>query len=261
MPGDWVTLADVTSPYSITGLEPNTEYEVQAQAVNAVGVGAWSDSATATTLQEQPVAATFNAVAGTLAVAVTVNSPLQLSDFDTTGLDVEAAALIEASGAGTVGGTLYADSTNGGSDTVLDGELGLGPDNTVISLIRRQSTTVLRLNDRDTPASFHIGNYFAASGDGNDLTVSLQTANDGLVTFSTLAGGAANAVRFTLTPNALTLLDNIASGDRFILAFTRPGAKPVAATFTAVGGNPGGRRDQGCDRHEASGGHVCRGGG
>ena len=117
---------------------------------------------------------------------------------------------------------------------MLDGELGLGPDNTVISLIRRQSTTVLRMNDRDTPASFHIGNYFAASGDGNDLTVSLQTANDGLVTFSTLAGGAANAVRFTLTPAAVTLLNNIASGDRFILAFTRPGAKPVAATFTAA---------------------------
>ena len=39
MPGAWVTLADVTSPYSITGLEQGTEYEVQVQAVNAVG--AW----------------------------------------------------------------------------------------------------------------------------------------------------------------------------------------------------------------------------
>ena len=114
---------------------------------------------------------------------------------------MEAAALLEASDGGAVGDTPYADSDNNGSDSPLDGEMGIGPDNTVISLIRRQSTTILRLNDRNNPPTFHIGNYFSASGDGNDLTVRLQTLADGLVAFtvaSALAGTASDTVRFSL---------------------------------------------------------------
>ena len=125
--------------------------------------------------------------------------PLTLAALDTTGLDVEAAALLEAADDGTSGGTLYADSTNGGSSVPLDGELGLGPDNTVISLMRRQSASQLRLNDRDNPESFNIRAYF--DGDGNDLTVHLQTLADGVVTFAVagaVAGGNATVVRFNL---------------------------------------------------------------
>ena len=124
-----------------------------------------------------------------------VRNQLTLADLDTSGLDVEAAALLEASDGGAVGDTPYADSDNNGSDSPLDGEMGIGPDNTVISLIRRQSTTILRLNDRNNPATFHIGNYFSASGDGNDLTVRLQTLADGLVTFTVASALAGTAIR------------------------------------------------------------------
>ena len=49
MAGAWRTRTNVTSPYSITGLESETEYEVQVQAVNAEGSSVWSASALATT--------------------------------------------------------------------------------------------------------------------------------------------------------------------------------------------------------------------
>ena len=155
---------------------------------------------------------------------------LTLADYDTDGLETEALALLEASGPGTAGGTPYRDSTNGGTDVPIDGELGLGPDDTVISLIRRQSTTLLRLNDRNSPSAFDFGAYLGAGGDGNDLTISLQTEADGLVSWTTAAifSGNADAVRFTLPSAAQTLLDNLDTGDLFIVAFARPA--PVAAT-------------------------------
>ena len=58
---------------------------------------------------------------------------LVLADSDDTGLDVVAKALLVASAPGTDGSVFYADSDRGGTDTPLDGELGLGDDNTVIS--------------------------------------------------------------------------------------------------------------------------------
>ena len=191
---------------------------------------------------ELDVAATFPGAGGTISAAVTLVSPLVLSDLNTTGLEVVAAALIEASGPGTSGNNLYADSDRGGSDTPVDGELGLGADNTVISRIRRLDANTLQLNDNDNPAGLNIGAYFAAGGAGNDLTVSLQTLDDGLVTFTVASqvetGGNAARTRFTLPTDAQTLLDNIATGDRFIIAFTRAQVVEldVAATFPGAGG-------------------------
>ena len=51
----WTTLSDETFPYTITGLNSATEYDVQIQAVNAEGSSEWSDAATATTSAEPPV--------------------------------------------------------------------------------------------------------------------------------------------------------------------------------------------------------------
>jgi len=45
----WTDVIGVTSPHVITGLAASTLYYVQTRAVNAVGAGAWSASATATT--------------------------------------------------------------------------------------------------------------------------------------------------------------------------------------------------------------------
>ena len=56
-----------------------------------------------------------------------------LADSDDTGLEVDCKALLVASAPGTAGSDPYADSDRGGSDTPLDGELGLSATNTVIS--------------------------------------------------------------------------------------------------------------------------------
>ena len=83
------------------------------------------------------------------------------------------------------GDIFYADADRGGTDTPLDftGSLGLGADNTVISRFRRVSDAIVVLNDNDNPAAFDIGPYFDAGGDGNDITLYLQTLS-GAVSFS-----------------------------------------------------------------------------
>ena len=99
--------------------------------------------------------------------------PLLLSDWDDTGLEVVSAALLVASGPGTVASNIYADSDRGGSDTPLDGELGLSATETLISRIRRLDATMLVLNDNDNPNSLALNTYFNSGGDGNDLTLYL----------------------------------------------------------------------------------------
>ena len=170
----------------------------------------------------------FDADADSVDFDWNVRAQLTLASLDTTGLDVEAAALLEANEAGTAGGDLYVDTDRGGTDTPLEGELGLGPDNTVISRIRRFGQTAIMFNDDNNPAAFDIGDYFDNAG--NDLTMSLQTLADGLVQFpiaGALQGSNNDArARIILTAAAQTLMDNIATGDRFILAFTRPTPPP-----------------------------------
>ena len=111
-----------------------------------------------------------------------------------------------------------------GTDTPLDGELGVGADNTLISGIRRRTTTLLQLNDSNNPVALDIGDYYSTGGDGNDLTVYLQTLSDGEVSFpaSNASFSRVDQVRFTIPSDAQTLLDNLASGDRLIFKTARP---------------------------------------
>ena len=48
--GEWITVNDVTSPYNITGLEPETEYEVQVQGVYGGATSSWTEIVSFTTL-------------------------------------------------------------------------------------------------------------------------------------------------------------------------------------------------------------------
>ena len=161
---------------------------------------------------------------------------LTLADSDDTGLDVDAKALLVASAPGTAGSDPYADSDRGGTDTPLDGELGLSATNTVISRFRRLVAAELTLNDNDSPAALDIGAYFNAGGDGADLTIYLQTL-DGAVSFTAAAQyvlGGGGFARFTLPADAQTLLDNLASGDRWIFKAARPAtATPTDQPITA----------------------------
>ena len=116
--------------------------------------------------------ASFGSATGTAGAPVVL---LVLADSDDTGLDVVAKALLVASAPGTSPNAFYRDSDRGGTDTPLDGELGLGDDNTVISRFLRGTATELALNDNDNPASFNLGAYFTSGGDGEDLTLYFQT--------------------------------------------------------------------------------------
>ena len=137
---------------------------------------------------------------------------LVLSDSDDTGLEVVAKALLAASAAATVAGNIFWGGRGScRTDTPLDGELGLGAGNTVISRFRRVSATVLVLNDNDNPSAFDIGAYFNTGGGGNDLTLYFQTLS-GEVSFPVATqllnqGGA--FAQFTLPAAAQTLLDGM----------------------------------------------------
>ena len=52
-PAPWTVVEGVTNPYTITGLTPETTYEVQVQGVNEGGHGQWTASTLFTTLPEQ----------------------------------------------------------------------------------------------------------------------------------------------------------------------------------------------------------------
>ena len=171
------------------------------------------------------------------AFTFTVANPLLLSDSDDTGLEVDAKALLVAGQAGTVStGFFYRDADRGGTDEPLDGELGLGADESLISGFRRRATNVLQLNDNDNPVTFDISAYFDTGGAGNDLTIYLQTLDGGEVSFL-VAGNVdtrnAGQVRFDLPADAQTLLDNLASGDRWIFKAARPAAVAVDYTVNA----------------------------
>ena len=177
---------------------------------------------------------------GRLAIALTVaaNAPvaaslLVLTDSDDTDLVVVAKALLVASGPGTSGSTLYADSDRGGSGSPLDGELGLGDGNTLISRFRRLSVNELLINDNDDPTTLTLSAYFGSGGAGNGLTLYFQTLADGEISFAVssqyvAAGGG--FVRFTLPADAQALFDGIATGDRFIFKAARPQAAAVPLT-------------------------------
>ena len=187
-----------------------------------------------------PAGATFPGVGGSLAAAATKSLvPLKLADFNDAGLDVETAALLAASAPGTPVNNLYADSSRGGSGSPIEGELGVGAGETLISRLRRTNTSTILLNVGALPVAITLSEFFGTGGDGRDLTISFQTA-DGLVSF-TVADSYVNAgggfVNFTLPAAGRTLLDSIATGDRFIFAMWRRVPLAAAATFPGVAGS------------------------
>ena len=165
-----------------------------------------------------------------LVLALTLNasdvsasdSSLELSDFNRGGLEVEVAALFEAGGAGSEA-ALYSASgsrwTESGS--LVDGEALLGEDSSIVRVMLPQSDgSILRLNDG---GPLVLRDYFGSSGGGADLTMWIQTAQ-GAVSFaaSDVRSVGSNYVNFNVPQAARSTLSGIASGDRFILALTRP---------------------------------------
>ena len=157
---------------------------------------------------------------------------LTLSDFDTAGLETDVLALI-ATGAST--STLFRQQPRGAAiGTLVDGELGLGSDDVAITEIRiEDSGAVLTINDSVGP--FGLSGYFTSGGAGADLTLRVQTATasgSGTLNISRVGGGFAV---FNMDSAAATLLDGLGSGERFIIALTRPSPEPAQVTGVAAG--------------------------
>ena len=160
---------------------------------------------------------------------------LALSDFDGRGLEFDVLALIRA-GSGS-GGTIYASAPRGAVGALLDGELGLGADEAAITRIRRRNGTMLAINDND-PLS--LAAYFSPGGAGADLTLYIQT-QDGAASFPVSDHGreGGNMIQFgPLAAGLLSLIDDIADGERFIFALARPARTVVETRGVAEAGAP-----------------------
>ena len=160
---------------------------------------------------------------------------LALSDFDGRGLEFDVLALIRA-GSGS-GGTIYASAPRGTVGALLDGELGLGADEAAITRIRRRNGTMLAINDND-PLS--LAAYFSPGGAGADLTLYIKT-QDGAASFPASDHGreGGNMIQFgPLAAGLLSLIDDIADGERFIFALARPARTVVETRGVAEAGAP-----------------------
>ena len=182
-----------------------------------------------------PLAIAGRAEAGGVETAATVERVAQLSlaDFDTAGLEVDALALIRAGAGG--GDTLFALPPRGVVGAILDGEIGLGADAEIITRIRRRSGDVLAFND-DGPLL--LSDYFGPGGDGADLTLYVQTVDGvGSLPVSTITSAGGNFIQFGPLGTALnTLVDDIADGQSFIIAFARAAPTVVPVSGTAAAG-------------------------
>ena len=225
------TGTDLTEPYT---LGRDAASDAFADAVSA--------------LVTQPTAADFTITLDDGA-GVPPTTLLTLADWDDTGLDVDFAALIEV---GSSGENLYNDSTRGGSDTPLEGELGLGSGETVISRLWWNGTT-LRFNDNDNPVALNLGVYYG-SGAGAGQTIYLVTGDaDNHVELSfdvatyypgagLVGGGWVNwgAGTTPLPAEVIEQLDGLDLGDRFIIASAAAaGLPPLNAAGTLDGGLAG----------------------
>ena len=97
--------------------------------------------------------------------------------------------------------------------SILDGELGLGSQQTVVSRFRRVNAQQLVMNDNNDPLVLNIGNYFDVGGGGNNQRIYFQTLADGVESFA-VAGNVnspgTDFVRFDIPQNIRTLLGSIA---------------------------------------------------
>lgn len=105
---------------------------------------------------------------------------LQLSDFDSTGLAVEFAAVITVGRVSQSGiMTIYSQSTNWNTAGALtEGELGITSTNVAITRIGTEDTVSSAIRMNVQPSNYDIDTYFRTGG-GTDMTLYFQTTADG----------------------------------------------------------------------------------
>ena len=161
---------------------------------------------------------------------------LQLADFDETDLNVDAKALITASD----DVDWYVAPSRFGSDSVTDGELGLGVGQTVIDRIKRFSadSSIVILNDSDVPVALNLRDYFGVeAGLQRDAgwTLYIQT-KQGVASTNTVFNSGGGYVNMQFEDNT-EILDGITEGTRFIAAIARPVVFEFATETFPITGN------------------------
>ena len=166
-------------------------------------------------------------------VTITVKPPLTLASYDQTGKSFEVLALIESSNRNDV----FQQSTFPAMGTLLDGEVGVGPDETILNRIRiTPSATRIILREDDlnidgNAAVLDSRDYFL-NGDGSDLTLTIVTV-DGSVdipiadNIDTSSGTNTTQLRVNIPTADRSVVNAIDDGDRFIIALWREGPTAV----------------------------------
>ena len=157
-------------------------------------------------------------VASLMSVAAQ-SEDVSLDGFDRSGLEVVVLAIVEAGGSTTQYSA--ADSRWGASGTLVAGDLELADGSSISRIMTPESDgSLLRFND-DGPLS--LRDYFGGSGDGSDLTIHVQTASGTARFAASDVDSAGNGyINVNVPASARDVLAGIESGDRFLLAFTRP---------------------------------------
>ena len=159
--------------------------------------------------------------------------PLELTDFDQTGLDIDALALIVAAAPPNI----YADADRGGTQTPEGGDIGLGSGETRISRIRiTNSGQGVTVNDNDQPEALSLSAHFGARNTVSPWTLYIQT-DSGAVSSAQLGNTGAGFVNFEFGADDASILNGIADGDRFLIGVAQVATQPIAATFAGAAGS------------------------
>ena len=168
------------------------------------------------------VLAILAVMAGAMQAAAQVD-PLGVSDFDEGGLETVVLAAFDAGGDITF--YAAADSPWGASGRLIEGDVALNEDTSIIRVMLPNSDgSLLRLNDNDGDnAGLVMRDYFGQSGAGVDLTVWVQTSS-GTANFpaNDIDSAGKNYVNFKVPASERAILTGIGANDRFLLALTRP---------------------------------------
>ena len=169
---------------------------------------------------------------------------LVLADADNTGLEIDVLALLEAGTPPAVFGRaprtpsgLLLDPSNSDLEIDSSGE----PINEIRFRDQGGNAGSERISFHDNGA-LHLGTYFMAGGDGNDLTLTLQTSA-GLISFpvdGNVDGSGSNYVIFNVPTADQAFVASIVSGTRWILRLARPAAVVIELQAMGSTGAPTG---------------------
>ena len=159
-----------------------------------------------------------------------------VADFDDSGLETVVLASFDAGG----DTTLYSasDSRWGASGSLVGGDVNLDDDTPIIRvMLPNNDGSLLRFNDDGADGGLVLRDFFGASGAGADLTVWVQTGA-GTASFAAndIDKVGKDYVNFKVPSSDRSILTGIGTGDRFLVALTRPAPNTPAAGDPTITG-------------------------